>query len=229
MFESITTTGTLTYPSAYETSWQNIIVTNQSTSKFPSTWNTYSSKFDFVDLGLSVKWATCNVGASKPEKFGLFFAWGETQGYTEPKPFRWSNYKFSSDANGTTITKYNDTDGLTTLQAEDDAVTALDSSIRIPTQSELNELLNNTTSEWTYVNGVSGVRFTALNGKSIFVPAAGLMEGSGHIYEYESMNLRSSSTSNKNFALTLSCDIDEKPKMVHTQRYAGYPLRAVKP
>ena len=134
--------------------------------------------FEFVDLGLpsGLKWATCNVGATKPEEFGLYFAWGETQGYTgitDEKQFKWADYKWSSDADGTTMTKYNADDRLLTLEATDDAATVVDSGCRIPTKEECEELTANTTSVWTEVNGVYGYQFTSSNSNSIFVPAAG--------------------------------------------------------
>ena len=62
---------------------------------------------EYVDLGLSVKWATCNVGAEKPEDYGDYFAWGETEPKTD---YSWSTYKFTTDV-GSTMTKYNATDG----------------------------------------------------------------------------------------------------------------------
>lgn len=138
--------------------------------------------YEWVDLGLpsGLKWAAWNVGATKPEEFGLYFAWGETQGYTgitDEKKYTWADYKWSSDAQGTTMTKYNATDGLTTLEASDDATYATDSSCRMPTSGECVELTANTTSEWVddYIGtGVAGRIFTSnVNGNSIFVPAAG--------------------------------------------------------
>ena len=137
------------------------------------------SPFEFVDLGLpsGLKWATCNIGASKPEEYGLYFAWGETQGYTgitDEKQFSWADYKWSSDADGSTMTKYNGADELTILEAADDAATAAYSGCRMPTSGECEELTANTTSAWTTVNGVSGIMFTSkVNSNSIFVPAAG--------------------------------------------------------
>lgn len=131
---------------------------------------------EYVDLGLSVKWATCNVGASKPEEYGDYFAWGET----EPKDYYdWSTYKW---CNGTeeTLTKYNNSssygsvDNKTVLEATDDAATAnWGGSWRIPTDAELTELRENCTWTWTTQNGVNGYKVTGTNGNSIFLPAAG--------------------------------------------------------
>ena len=141
------------------------------------------SKFEFVDLGLpsGLKWATCNVGASKPEEYGLYFAWGETQGYadTTEKQFSLEDYKLcGSDS---TLTKYNNNssygivDNLTTLEQVDDAAYTSDKTCRMPTKSDFEELTANTTSVWETLNGVNGRRFTSkTNGNSIFVPAAGV-------------------------------------------------------
>ncbi|MBP3762807.1 MAG: hypothetical protein J6I49_02885 [Bacteroidales bacterium] len=130
---------------------------------------------EWVDLGLpsGLLWATCNVGASASEEPGDYYAWGETATKSE---YNWSTYKYCTvdeDDNLKTLTKYN-TDGLTTLQASDDVATAkLGSGARIPTADEWRELINNTTAEWTTVNGVNGRKFTAANGNSLFLPTAG--------------------------------------------------------
>lgn len=135
---------------------------------------------EYVDLGLpsGTLWATCNVGATKPEEYGDYFAWGETQ----PKDtiYEWSTYKYS---NGHYLTKYcNDTtygyngftDELTVLLPEDDAATAnWGSGWCMPTYYQLEELCYYTSNTWTTQNGVNGRVFTATNGNSLFLPAAG--------------------------------------------------------
>ena len=136
----------------------------------------------YVDLGLpsGLLWATCNVGADNPEDYGDYFAWGETQ----PKDtYNWSTYQYCMGSN-TTMTKYCNnssigyngfTDNLTTLLPEDDAATAnWGSDWRMPTKEEWQELLDNTTHAWTTQNGVNGRLFTASNGNSLFLPAAGI-------------------------------------------------------
>ena len=140
--------------------------------------------FDWVDLGLpsGTLWATCNVGASKPEEYGDYFAWGETK----PKStYDWSTYKWCKGSE-TTMTKYctdsdygynGFTDNLTELQPEDDAATAnWGSNWRMPSRDQIAELINGsyTTSEWTQLNGVNGRKVTSKsNGNSIFLPVAG--------------------------------------------------------
>lgn len=145
----------------------------------------------YVDLGLpsGTLWATCNIGANAPEDYGDYFAWAETQ----PKScYDWINYQY---CNGTDelghpfLTKYcNDashgyngfTDNLTILQSSDDAATAnLGSGWCIPSQVQWEELFQNTNREWRNQNGVNGYLFTAANGNSLFLPAAGYRKGNG--------------------------------------------------
>ena len=135
----------------------------------------------YVDLGLpsGLLWATCNVGADNPEDYGDYFAWGETQ----PKDtYNWNTYQYCNGSYNT-LTKYCNnssygyngfTDNLTTLLPEDDAATAnWGSDWRMPTEGEWQELYDNTTVTWTTQNGVNGRLFTASNGNSLFLPAAG--------------------------------------------------------
>ena len=114
----------------------------------------------YVDLGLSVKWATCNVGASKPEEYGDYYAWGETE----------TKFYYDKD-NCETWGKEIDNIGGT---ARDVAHVKWGGTWRMPTKVEIEELINNCDYEWTEQNGVEGGRFTSKkNGKSIFLPAAG--------------------------------------------------------
>lgn len=138
---------------------------------------------EYVDLGLSVKWATCNVGANAPEDYGLFFAWGETTGYTQDISdgyiFDWANYKWCNGSPSTmtkycTDSSYGTVDNKTTLDPEDDAATAnWGGSWRMPTREEQEELLNNCTWTWNTQKGVNGYKVIGKNGNSIFLPAAG--------------------------------------------------------
>ena len=139
------------------------------------------SNDDWVDLGLpsGLLWATCNVGATKPEDYGDYFAWGEMQ----PKSAYTDNYKnYRSDGNGSGYTKYCTLssagykgyhDNLVTLQSSDDAAAANVSGSRMPTRAEWEELTDNCTWKWITLNGVNGMCVTGRNGKSLFLPAAG--------------------------------------------------------
>ena len=132
---------------------------------------------EYVDLGLSVKWATMNVGASSSEGYGDYFAWGET----EPKDvYDWNTYKWCNGSS-TSQTKYNTKSGYgtvdkkNTLELSDDAARAnWGGAWRMPTDAELTELREQCTWTWTSQNGVYGYKVTSKsNGNSIFLPAAG--------------------------------------------------------
>lgn len=129
---------------------------------------------DYVDLGLSVKWALCNLDASKPEEYGGYYAWGETE--TKNYYYRgYSRYKFGDEDH---LEQYNNFDNLTTLELEDDAAHInWGGNWRMPTKEELDELVNNCTWYKVTLNGVNGfiVRSEINNnfGKAIFLPAAG--------------------------------------------------------
>ncbi len=142
----------------------------------------------YVDLGLpsGTLWATMNVGATKPEEYGLYFAWGERQGYADAstKAFRWSDYKYGnydSSATDKGMTKYNATDGKTILDSEDDAAAVnWGGQWHMPTKEQCQELFNTdyVTNKWTRVNGVDGRLFTSVkNGNTLFIPAAGYCYG----------------------------------------------------
>ena len=127
------------------------------TEQSSSTSNTENGH-QYVDLGLSVKWATCNVGTTKPEGYGDYFAWGETRS--------------KSYYNGSSYSYY---DNPTTLPLSADAARAnWGGKWRMPTIDEFEELRNNCTWKWTTQNGVNGYKVTSnSNGNYIFLPAAG--------------------------------------------------------
>lgn len=198
------------------------------------------SLYEFVDLGLpsGLKWASCNVGAEKPEDFGLYFAWGETEGYsgiTDEKQFIWSDYKLCGGSDST-LTKYNNksyngtVDTLTTLEQVDDAAYTSDNTCRMPTKAELEELIANTTSTWETLNGVDGRRFTSkINGNSIFVPAAGycIIGSVFNVGSYGCLWSSSLNESDSRGAWNLyfnsgNVDVDS------LDRYYGFTVRAVK-
>lgn len=130
---------------------------------------------EWVDLGLSIKWATCNVGATKPEEYGDYFAWGETK----PKEvYDWSTY-FDTKDGGSTFIKYNNDGGKTTLDLTDDAAYVnWGGSWRMPTKAEQDELRNNCTWTRTQKNGINGYEVKGTNGNTIFFPASGYRDNS---------------------------------------------------
>ena len=142
--------------------------------------NNDANVHEAVDLGLSVKWATCNVGANSPEEFGDYYAWGETEEKTD---YSWFTYKW---CNGSIdcMTKYcidsdyGEVDHKTTLDLSDDvAHVEWGGKWRMPTLDEIEELRDECSWEWTTVNGVVGYKVTGPNGNSIFLPAAGYRNG----------------------------------------------------
>ena len=159
-----------------------------------------------VDLGLKVKWATCNVGAEKPEDYGDYFAWGDNATYYEPgyaqehpqahwKTDKWKGYSWStymhSNGSSETLFKYCSrsdfgyegfTDTLTILTSDDDvAHYKWGGNWRMPTVAEFEELLFNCDCEWITQNGVKGLKVTSRkdSSQSIFLPATGFRDGTG--------------------------------------------------
>lgn len=186
---------------------------------------------EWVDLGLSVKWATCNVGASSPEGYGSYFAWGET------KPmscYNWSTLKYCNDSTGDSFSKYNQNkagtrDNRTVLEPEDDAAHAnWGGDWRMPTEAEFQELIDKCTWEWTEMPGKEGYKVTSkVNGNSIFLPAAGCRIGtslngaSGGYYWSGSLYERNSSGARDLCFGSYSHD------MSSSWRYGGYSVRPV--
>ena len=132
-----------------------------------------------IDLGLSVKWATCNVGANIPWEYGVYYAWGERE---KKSYYHWSTYKWCKGSYDS-LTKYcisstncatGKWDDKTVLDPEDDvAHVKWGGNWRMPTEAEQVELRKNCTWTWTTQNGVNGYEVTGPNGNSIFLPAAG--------------------------------------------------------
>ena len=220
----------------------NVILDMTDTQETQLTINT-----EYVDLGLSVKWATMNIGAEKESDYGIMFAWGQTDNAvatnfvdSENYPYSWATYKY---CNGTsnTLTKYNNStfygenpDNITTLDPEDDAATQImGSEWRMPTKAEFNELLSGTTNEWVTNykgTGVSGRKFTSrANGNSIFIPAAGncfggLVNSVGYHGYVWSSSLNTSAPKDA-WYLFLSSD---NSRMNVNQRDSGQPVRGVR-
>lgn len=198
----------------------------------PEATSGLENGFVWVDLGLSVKWATCNVGASKAEDYGSYFAWGETA----PKDsYTWENYKWANGSE-TTMTKYctdsnygnnGFTDGKTTLEPEDDAATVnMGGNWRMPTSKEAKELVDNCTWKWTSRNGINGYEVKSkTNGNSIFLPTAGY-NNSFNIGKAGYYWLSSISTAYTYFGVDLSFNSSYFSAGAN-YRYYGWTIRAV--
>lgn len=138
---------------------------------------------DYVDLDLpsGTLWAKMNVGASNPLDYGLYFQWGDTQGYTKDqvgkdKKFTWNDYKWNPSGDGETFKKYANT--RTTLDLEDDAAHVnMGGDWHMPAPYQIRGLIDNTTSKWTTLDDVNGRLFTSKKdkSKSIFIPATGMV------------------------------------------------------
>ena len=172
-----------------------------------------SDVHEWVDLGLpsGTLWATCNVGASKPEEYGDYFAWGEIEPQNN---YEWSTYKYcKGDRKSMTkyciISDYGTVDNKTELEPSDDAATMnWGSAWQMPSYEQLKELVNSsyTSTKWITLNGIYVRQITSLiNGNSIYLPAAGYRDGTilsyaGSIVDYWS---RSICTSENNSAYNL--------------------------
>ena len=212
--------------------------------------------YNMVDLGLpsGLLWADRNVGAASPEDYGLYFQWGDTVGYTAEqvangeKAFSsdWSDY-FDTTDGGSTFNKYA-TDKLTALEASDDAARAnMGSDWRMPTEVEIQELIDNTTptfidlqcnefSQFEAKGGaiaeynLKGVRFTGSNGNSIFIPASGGCHEStfslaGYFCSLWSSDLHSVDS---RYARSLYFNYGGDLDVFNNRRYYGLPVRGVK-
>ena len=195
---------------------------------------------EYIDLGLSVKWAAYNVGATTPEESGGYFAWGEIE---EKNYYNWNTYKYCFGT-GFNLTKYcfdseygkdGFTDTKTTLDPQDDAATMnWGGNWRMPTIEEFEELVYECEWSWITQNGVNGCKVVGTNGNSIFLPAVGSMGGNvnqnvGDRGWYWSRSLADKRDDDPNQARYLGF----QPEGVHvdialTRRY-GFSIRAVYP
>ena len=191
---------------------------------------------EYVDLGLSVKWAICNVGADYPEDYGNYFAWGEV---TTKHNYDWSTYKYCYK-NHQHLTKYNFlsefgfVDNKRILESFDDAATInWGGNWRMPTKKEFDELRKFCSWKWTKINGINGYLITSnkenYEGVSIFLPAAGCRREYSHYYEnaagcYNSSTLGDGDTRHVYELNFYSASISCKSGYV---RYCGQTVRAV--
>lgn len=155
----------------------------------------YLNGYEWVNMGLSVKWATCNIGASYPSEYGSFYAFGETE-----------TKKVYSDETMTFTGKTN------VDMAHDAAKQNWGGTWRIPTKAEFNELVKKCKWKWTTINDHGGYIITAANGNSIFLPAAGFhnQESYTEPYDYElygGVYWTSTIHPNKEWAYALSFNI----------------------
>ena len=203
-----------------------------------------------VDLGLKVKWASCNVGAFSEEEYGDYYAWGETTtrygtdygwGY-----YKWAGINENQMKKYCTSSAYGTVDNKTTLDLSDDAghiPYGTGSSWRMPTKDDWQELKEKCTWEWTTINGVYGYKVTTNNtspgyaGKWIFLPAAGYMSDyepnygamtvQGPTYSYTGQYWSSSLNVDYNWGAWQEYFTPTSHYETYSGRYFGFPVRAV--
>lgn len=189
-----------------------------------------------VDLGLSVKWATCNIGAEYPEDIGYYFAWGEIQRNVS---YHWKTYKWCRGSENT-LTKYctdsscGSVDNKTILEQRDDAAAMnWGNEWRMPTSDEFKELKDSCDWVWTTQNGRNGYTITSrINGNSIFFPATGYTWKNNevmHVNELASYWSSSLYAANPIYAHRLYFGNNNIEIDSYIYRYQGYNIRPVCP
>ena len=183
---------------------------------------------EWVDLGLSVKWATCNVGANSPEDYGGYYAWGETE--TKAR-YDWGNCFDCLDKTGEKWGIYKYKGGKTKITPDSRRDAARENwggTWRMPTIKELEELNDRCTWEWTEKNGINGYVVTGPNGNSIFLPAAGYRSdaSSYRVGEFGGYWSSTLSSSYSDLAQYLSFN-SSNHKTVNSVRRYGFSVRPV--
>lgn len=174
-----------------------------------------------VDLGLSVKWAGWNIGASSPEGYGSYFAWGETK---TKDNYSKSNYQwYKSESNS-----YIHIGGNISDSQFDVAHAMWGNGWRMPTSDEINELLEKCTQQWIKKNGVSGKLFTGPSGKSIFLPAGGYRQDSQTCEQGLSGNYWSANVNPDDEASANEINFNNNSaNNIKDERSRGFSIRAV--
>jgi len=235
--------------SAYEAAESGLILPNVSlcVQEHDVHYNPYVDPYaghEYVEIG-GIKWATMNVGANSITDTGLYFQWGDTQGYTAAqvgsgegqKYFGWADYKYSNNggSSASDMTKYNSTDGKTVLDAEDDVVQAnWGGSWRMPTTAEYAALGAAVNSAWTadyQDSGVAGLVCTDKtdSSKVLFFPACGYCYN-GSVYEVGSSGgYLSSSLDSSDVKYAYSLNLFNGFVVLQSSRlrYIGFSVRGV--
>ena len=207
--------------------------------KATGDWSIYTEPIvepaapEYVDLGLSVNWVSCNVGANSPEEYGYYLGWGELE---EKEWYSWSYYTHGTSK--TSLTKYCKSDKIKMLEAVDDIATSTyGEGYRIPTKAEWQELFDNCTADYSaQENGVNGIRFTSnIDGytdKSIFIPVGGKKQDDGVLnqgsYGFYWTSECVSSFSMYYNAFYAELSILGSAGTANVERFYGHNVRAVK-
>jgi uncharacterized protein (TIGR02145 family) len=192
------------------------------------------TQYEAVDLGLpsGIKWATCNVGATKPEEYGGYYAWGETE---EKFYCGWDNYKWCNGSVNTmtkysTGSAYGTIDNKTVLEHTDDVANVKwGGKWRMPTRADFNELSSECSWQSATLNGIKGFKVTSkTNGNSIFLPCAGqrsdkgISDAGGSGYYWSSSLC--DNTSNRAYVFDLH---NAYTSLNYNSRCKGYSVRPV--
>ena len=220
------------FMTSVETTGQNLVC-NESGKKLVNVSETLVIQSDgpeMIDLGLSVKWASANLGATCGDTaeswYGGCYAWGETETKSD---YSWGTYKFGASS---PFSKY-DTDGKTILESVDDIATqTYGSNYRMPTKTEIEELIALPNKWVTNYNGISGLNcrvFTGTNGNTLFIPAAGYFDGSARNYTGADCRLWSSSlySDDPSNAWYLYFNSSSIFLGKYSNRYCGFSVRCV--
>ena len=167
----------------------------------------YANGYEYVDLGLSVKWATCNLGASQPFEMGDRYAWGEF------------NTKSSFTKKNCTTYKYKNMMNISGREYWDAARSNRKGMWRTPTEAEFSELINKCKWDWTELNGKTGYKVTGPNEKSIFIPF--------NKYSQSVIRYWTASSDEKETAKSLITSWLNSPSIVYSERYNGHFIRPV--
>lgn len=195
--------------------------------------------YDYVDLQLptGTLWATCNVGTDRPSDAGLYFQWGDIDGYTKKEigkdegkkrfALDWADYKWGGNPH---FTKYKTK--CATLDLEDDAAhIRMGGDWHMPTPTQIQELLDNTTREWVALDGVGGVTLTSKKDetKYIFIPITGYAEHEKIKNKINRINIWSSMVdkSSTEYGQIISGWENGTFSLDHYQRYCGFSVRGV--
>ena len=222
--------------------YMNVVLRNGDTEMYPV--DDIDSMFisgkqpdhQYVDLGLSVKWASCNMGANSPEEYGDYYSWGETK----PKEYYgWDAYLWGT---GTfyprNLNKYNTTrsygpvDNMTILELNDDAPFVYwGAPWHVPTQENMDELRTKCNWTWTTLNGVNGYLVTSkvkgYTDRSIFLPASGIMEDIGLLYDGERGFYWTNSLTNESMSANMLLLEERRPYSSAASRNYGCCIRPV--
>ena len=177
----------------------------------------YLNGYEWVDLGLSVRWATCNVGASIPSEYGDYYAWGEIETKSEYRK-------------ETSLTYGVELEHILGNPQYDAATANWGEGWRMPTKEECRELYDECYWEWTFLDGMAGYKVTGPNGNSIFLPAAGYRSGSSlhYVGEYGYYWSSTPYESDAQYAYRLYCYFNSGNCHVDwSYRCSGYSVRPV--